>query len=290
MDRSDDSLAAGVEIFDTHCHIQEIVGPESEHTRQKWHKGGVADPDTVIADARHAGVTRMVCVGCDVDDSALAVDFVQSRDNLWASIGIHPHEAQRYVDDPEALQRFRELATQPKVVAVGEFGLDYFYEHSPKAAQLKILRFQLQLALEHALPMIFHIREAFDDFWPVFDEYAAQAKQKGTDFRGVVHSFTASSAVLEQALSRGLYIGLNGIMTFTKDTTQLAAAKAVPLDRMVIETDAPYLTPSPYRGNICEPKHARTTVAFVAQLQDVQPEALAARTTENACRLFNLGR
>jgi TatD DNase family protein len=269
-----------MDIVDTHCHIHEILGKERDFTHQKWAKAGVVDADQVIAEARAAGVTRLVCVGCDVDDSALAVEFVQSRPGAWASIGIHPHEAKRYASDQAELNRFAAMATANKVVAVGECGLDYFYEHSPKAEQLEVLHFQLELAQKHHLPLIFHVRDAFDDFWPVFDQY------KGVT--GVVHSFTADKNVLEQALSRDLCIGLNGIMTFTKDQSQLAAAKAVPAERVVIETDAPYLTPTPYRGTINVPKHARTNLEFVANLLDQQSSQLAAITTENALRLFNL--
>src|SRR6185312_11541821 len=130
-----------------------------------------------------------------------------------ASVGIHPHEAQRYAGDAQALAAFAKLAERPKIVAVGECGLDYFYNHSPKVDQEEILRFQIELALRHDLPMIFHVRDAFDDFWSIFDEY--------TGIRGVIHSFTATEKELAQALERGLYIGLNGIMTFTKQVKQL---------------------------------------------------------------------
>ena len=270
-------------IVDTHCHIHEILGPQTEFTHQKWAKAGISDPDQVIAAAREVGVDKLVCVGCDANDSRLAVDFVQSRPNTWFSIGIHPHEAKRYVGDQVELDRFAAMATEPKVVAVGECGLDYYYAHSPKTDQLAILDFQMELAQKHGLPMIFHVRDAFADFWPVFDRFPG--------LKGVVHSFTADKKVLEQALARNLYIGLNGIITFSKVEEQLAAAAAVPLERVVIETDAPYLTPTPYRGTICEPKHARTNLEFIANLQGVPPQemsAFAAKTTENACRLFNL--
>jgi TatD DNase family protein len=271
-----------VDIVDTHCHIHEIEaeGNAEDGVHQRWAKHGKTDPDAVINDAADAGVTRLVCVGTDVADSQLAVEFVQGRPQCWASIGIHPHEAKRYLDDADSLVRFSELAARQKVVAVGECGLDYYYNHSPKDDQIKILRFQMELALQHSLPMIFHVREAFDDFWPVFDSY------KG--IRGVVHSFTASRKELDGVLARGLYVGLNGIMTFTKDEEQLAAAKAVPPDRLVIETDAPYLTPSRDRGKICEPKHAAMTLSFVAELQGRTDQHVADETTKNAFRLFNL--
>lgn len=272
------------ELFDTHCHIHEIFAEAEDRSQdgvhQRWDKAGKHDADAVLADCRAAGVSGLLCVGTDLDDSSVAVDFVQTRPDTWATIGIHPHEAARYVGDVVALERFAALAQRPRVVAVGECGLDYYYTHSPKADQQTMLRWQIELALRHDLPLTFHVRDAFADFWPIFDEY------KG--IRGVVHSFTADRRVLEQALSRGLYIALNGIMTFTKDAEQLAAAKAVPTDRLLLETDAPYLTPAPYRGKICEPKHVRATLEFLAALREEDTHSLAAITTTNARQLFDL--
>lgn len=281
-------MVAGMDVTDTHCHIHQAVGSEyNDPTHEKWKNAGVTDADALIADAQAAGVTRLICVGTDLNDSLLAVDFVQSRPNTWASIGIHPHEAKYYADgsgNPALLQQFAALADKLKVVAVGECGLDYFYGHSPKEAQEAVLRFQIELALQHDLPMIFHVREAFGDFWPIFDSYhgADQA------IKGVIHSFSATRRELDAILERGLYVGLNGIMTFTKNADQQAAFRAVPADKMIIETDAPYLTPTPYRGTICEPKHAATNLSFAAQLQGISEQQLAAQTTENARRLFSL--
>ena len=167
-----------------------------------------------------------------------------------------------------------------KIVAIGECGLDYFYEHSPKKDQIKLLHFQLALAQHHELPVILHIREAFDDFWPIFDEY------KG--LTGVVHSFTATTKELDQALGRGLYIGLNGIMTFTKQADQLDAAKAVPLDRLLLETDAPFLTPAPERGTICQPKHVVLIARFLSKLRGDSRDSVAHASTANAAKLFRV--
>lgn len=272
-----------MDITDTHCHIHQAIasaGNAGDPVHDKWRKGGVTDADELVTEARQAGVTRLVCVGVDVDDSALAVDFVQSRPHTWASIGIHPHEAQHTVGDQSRQARFAALASLPKVVAVGECGLDYFYTHSSPADQAAVLRFQIELALEHNLPMVFHVREAFGDFWPIFDAYPG--------IRGVIHSFSATRRELDAILERGLFVGLNGIATFAKNPEQTAAFKAVPPERMVIETDAPYLTPTPYRGKICRPKHAATNLSFIAQLQGVAEQQLAAQTTENARRLFAL--
>ena len=311
-----------IELVDTHCHIQ---FPDYE-----------LDPELAVQDAAKDGVTQLICVGCTLQDSKLAVDFAKNHKNVYASIGLHPHESKEYVDNHHALQQFRDLAKNNLVrpsysdevqgddekqtesykkygegasqlatqrfaesrngatslargqvhairrvlVAIGETGLDYHYMHSPKLAQEKLLRFQIDLALEHDLPLIFHIREAYKDFWRIFDEY------KG--LRGVVHSFSSNTHDLDEILSRGLYVGLNGIITFTSSQEQLEAAIRAPLDRILLETDAPFLTPVPFRGTICQPKHVRATAEFLSKLRGESLETLASATTHNAQALLNL--
>ncbi len=254
------------EFVDTHCHVH-------------FSDYGL-DADEVIRGAIDTDVTRMICVGCTLADSKRGVEMAAKHKSIWASIGMHPHEANFYVENEKALQELRDLAGQPRVVAVGEIGLDYYYNHSSKEDQEAMLRYQLELALEHDLPVIFHVREAFDDFFAIFDEF--------TGLKGVVHSFTASSATLDKCLSRGLYIGLNGIMTFTKDQEQLEMARKVPKDRLLLETDAPFLTPVPFRGTICQPKHVVSIAEFLADLRQESLEELAAATTQNALTLFRL--
>jgi len=259
-----------MQFVDTHCHLQFADYP--------------LDPDQTLKDAARDGVTRVIAVGCTLEDSKAAVEFAARHDNVWAAIGLHPHEAEHYVDNPKSLQEFRDLANKPKVVAIGETGLDYFYEHSNRGDQAKLLRFQLDLALEHNLPLIFHVREAFSDFWKIFDEYKS-ASQRLT---GVVHSFSSGPDDLKSIISRGLHVGLNGIMTFTKRGDQLEAAKAVPKELLLLETDAPFLTPAPFRGKIGESKYVRVTGEFLAKLRGESLEDLAKTTTENAKELFKL--
>lgn len=270
-----------MKLVDTHCHIQDITDdPRGDVSMQnKWREAGIQEVQGLINEAKRADVTRLLVVGCTLGDSQLAVDLVQKHDNLFASIGIHPHESEDH-NSREYLDAFGGLATQPKVVAIGETGLDYYYNHSPKKHQCELLEFQLDLAQKHDLPVIFHVREAFDDFWPILDNFK--------DIRGVVHSFTATTKVLDQILSRELYVGLNGIITFTKNEDQLAAAKAVPLQKLLLETDAPFLTPKPFRGTICQPKFVRLTAEFLADLRQESLEELAAATTTNAETLFKL--
>lgn len=271
-----------MQLADTHCHIHEASEDFflPTETKKRFIKAGSPHPEDLLADAYAHGVTRLICVGTTVEDSILAVEFAGKHTGAWASIGMHPHEASRYVHDKEQLRQFAALADQPKVVAVGECGLDFYYTHSKPADQEQILRFQIELALKHDLPMIFHVRNAFEAFWPVFDSY--------TGIRGVVHSFSATTKELDQILDRGLYVGLNGIMTFTKRPEQLDAARAVPLDRLVLETDAPFLTPTPYRDKMCEPKHVRVTAEFLAKMRGESLEELAKRTTKNAQIVFGL--
>lgn len=272
---------AAMELVDTHCHIQEATQQPGGDAfmQEKWLKGGFTEPEQLIVDAAKAGVSRLICVGCTLKDSELAVAVARQNGGCWASIGIHPHEAKDHLDKATQLA-FAELVKKPKVVAIGECGLDYYYTHSPKDNQLQLLEFQLRLAQANNLPVILHIREAFDDFWPIFDKF------KGLS--GVVHSFSAHQKQLDETLARGLYIGLNGIMTFTNDERQLAAAKHVPLERLLLETDAPFLTPAPYRGKICQPKHVSVTAEFLADLRGESVEKIAAATTRNALKLFNL--
>lgn len=262
-----------VELVDTHCHIH-----FSDYE---------LDPDEVIAAAQAGGVTQMICVGCTLQDSKLGIEMAARHQGVWATIGLHPHEAKEYVHDEKALQEFHALASKPKVVAIGEIGLDYYYRHSDRDDQIKMLRFQLAVAQEHELPVIFHIRgskesngkDVWADFWPIFDEFKPA---------GVVHSFTSGTEELEAVLSHDLFVGLNGIITFTSDPNQLEAAKRVPLSKIVVETDAPFLTPTPFRGRICQPKHVAITAAFLSDLRGESLETFAQTTTQNARGLFNL--
>ncbi len=266
-------------MIDTHCHVHEIEA-KSGGVRDKWLADGAErTAETVLAAAHAAGVDRMIVIGTSLEDSELAVQFAQAHEGVWASIGIHPHEAK---DHRSAAQkaRFAALASEPKVVAVGECGLDYYYNLSPHDAQEELLRFQIEVALEHNLPLSFHVRDAFDDFWPILESYQG--------VRGVLHSFTDSQAHMEHAVDLGLYIGVNGIATFPSSAAQHVIYRTIPQQRLLFETDAPFLTPVPFRGKVCEPKHVANTAEFLARLRGEPLEELAAATTANAEALFTL--
>ena len=249
-----------MQLIDTHCHIHE---PAYEY-----------DADEVIVRATSAGVGQMICVGTSEQSSQQAVAFASGHEGVYAAIGVHPH------DTKENWRGIFDLAHAPKVVAVGEIGLDYYYNHSPRDVQITALEEQLNFALRQKLPVIFHVRDAFDDFWPIFDNFSG--------IRGELHSFTGSKAQLEEGLKRELYVGVNGISTFTKDENQKAMFASIPLDKMVLETDAPFLTPIPVRGKVNEPAFVRHVAEFHATVRGISLEELAAATTTNARALFAL--
>lgn len=273
-----------MDLVDTHCHIQSIGSSSGERiTREMWAKAEAKDGltgDLAVENARAAGVTRLLCVGCDYNDSKLAIKFTKNRANIWPTIGIHPHEAKDYAGNDKLKQEFAALTEESKVVAIGECGLDYYYKYSPKQDQNEVLAFQIKLAIKHNLPLVFHVRDAFGDFWPIYEQYGCP--------RGVLHSFTDNQTNLDKALGSGLYIGVNGIATFTKDPAQLEVYKNIPLERLLLETDAPFLTPKPYRGSINEPKRLSEVAEFLAELRGESLAELAKRTTSNALNLFGL--
>lgn len=253
-----------MQLVDTHCHIHESSYP--------------LDQQETLERARQAGITQMICVGTNEQSSEEAVVFAGKHDGVYASIGVHPH------DTKDGWVRTAHLADiagpAGKLVAVGEIGLDYFYTHSPREVQIEALEAQIDLALRHDLPIIFHVREAFDDFWPIFDNFHG--------IRGELHSFTDSAEHLEQGLSRGLYIGVNGISTFTKDEAQRAVFASIPLEKLLLETDAPFLTPAPFRGKVNEPAFVKQIAEFHAGIRNVSIDRVADTTTANAQTLFNL--
>lgn len=252
-----------IRFIDSHCHLHDDeFYPELK--------------EEVYQQAIEAGV-QMICVGTDIRSSRQAIDFATNRKGVFAIIGIHPHEAKLNSSD-EIAQLIKDFGQS--VYGIGEIGLDYFYQHSPRDDQIQRLNEQLQLAVDNSLPVSFHVREAFDDFWPILDNFPR--------VRGVLHSFTDSRRNYEFARQRGLYIGVNGIATFTKSAEQTELFRDISLDRILLETDAPFLTPKPFRGKMNTPANVELVARYLAELKAVSVEELASQTIKNAQELFSL--
>jgi TatD DNase family protein len=235
--------------------------------------------DAVLERAAAAGVTKQIVVGVNDADSAEAIAVAKAYNHLWAAVGLHPHDADRGY---EALEEIARLAEHESVVAIGECGLDNFKSATTAEDQERALRFQVELGLELKKPLIFHVRDAFPEFWRLIDDY------EGEGLRGLVHCFSAGVTELEGTLERGLHIALGGIITFTKDPRQLEAARRVPLNRLVLETDSPFLAPPPHRGQRNEPAYLADTARILADLRGEAFEALKFATSRNAEQLFGL--
>lgn len=254
-------------LIDTHSHIQLDDYRENR--------------DDVLARAREAGVF-MVAVGVDVPSSQAAIDLAAEHEDVVATVGLHPHDAagERGAIADGDLAKLAELAASPAVVAIGECGLDYYYNNSPRDAQARVFRQQIELALRLNKPMVWHVRDAFDDFFNIIDAYPKA--------RGIVHCFTGKQTEMQAAIDRGFFIAYNGIMTFTKDQTQLETVKATPLDRIVLETDCPWLAPKSHRGRPNEPAYIVETARFLADLRGDDYEQFCATTTRNAQRILGV--
>jgi len=255
-----------VKLVDTHCHLD---APQFN-----------GDREVVIQRALAAGI-QIITMGTDLNSSEQAVQLAQKY-GIFSAVGIHPHEAHRFVKgdrlDPEVLARLESLLQEDRVVAVGEIGLDYFKEYSPRQAQR--IAFQEQLALAERLqrPVIIHNRDAEDDVLNVLRD--------GRAF-GVVHSFTGDLALAHEILKLGLYVGINGIVTFPKSQALQETAAVIPLERLLIETDSPYLAPVPHRGKRNEPLYVRQVAECVAKLRRLPLEKVAEVTATNAQELFH---
>jgi TatD DNase family protein len=251
-------------VTDSHCHVHDAKFDD--------------DRAQTVERARTAGVTRLLAVGCDLNDSARAIAAAEAF-GLQASAGIHPHEAK---DAPGDLARaFAPLLERSEVVAIGETGLDYYYDHSPRDAQQSVLRAQIRLARERKMPVIFHHRDAFDDFCTILREEFAPG------MRGVVHCFTGDVEQAKRFTGEfGLSLGIGGVVTFANAHRLRDAVRAVGTDWLVLETDCPYLAPVPMRGKRNEPAFVAYVAAKIAELLEVDVHAISATTDRNAAALF----
>ena len=252
-------------FVDSHCHLN--------------YKGLVEGHVGVLQRARSAGVTTMLNISTRESEWDDVLATATREPDVWASVGIHPHEADAHPDVGTA--KLIERAAHPRVVGIGETGLDYYYDHSDRERQRASFRSHIAASRATGLPLIVHTRDAEDDTAAILTEEMG----KGA-FPGVIHCFTASAAFARIALDLGLYISISGIVTFKNAADLQATARDIPEDRLLIETDAPFLAPVPHRGKTGEPAFVADTARFLAGLRGTTVEALAASTTENFRRLF----
>ena len=248
-------------LVDSHCHLD---FPDF-----------AAEREAVIARAREAGIGTMVTICTRLDEFPAVRGIAETHDDIWCSVGAHPHEA---ADHAEATaQELAALAAHPRVIGIGETGLDFHYNHSPHDVQERVFRAHIAATRESGLPLIVHAREADDEI--------ARIRREMRPAAGVLQCFSSGRGLAEAALELGFYISISGIVTFRNAEELRAIVRDVPLDRLLVETDAPYLAPVPYRGKRNEPAFVAATAAAVASLKGIEPEALAAATTDNFFRL-----
>lgn len=252
-------------LIDSHCHLE--------------YKGLVEDQAGVLARAREAGVGAFLNISTRQSEWGQVVATADRESDVFASVGIHPHEADAHQD----LGRTVLLAAteHPRVIAIGETGLDYYYEHSDRLTQQRLFRMHIDVARETGLPLIIHTRDAEDDTFAILDD-----EMKKGAFPALIHCFTASGEFGAKVLELGLTISLSGIVTFKNAKALQDVAKTVPEDRLLVETDSPFLAPVPHRGRVCEPAYVADTAAFIANLRGEASERIAAQTTANFAQLF----
>lgn len=252
-------------LIDSHCHLE--------------YKGLIEEQAMVIARARAAGVGAFLNISTRQSEWDQVIATAARETDIFASVGIHPHEADAHADLGRAV--LLAATHHSKVIAIGETGLDYYYDKSDRAVQQALFRMHIDVARETQLPLIIHTRDAEDDTHAIL----ADEMGKGA-FPALIHCFTASADFAEKVLALGLTISLSGIVTFKNAKDLQDIAKTIPQDRLLVETDSPFLAPVPNRGKVCEPAFVADTARFVAELRGVSPEALARQTTANFARLF----
>jgi TatD DNase family protein len=256
-------------LVDSHCHLE--------------YKGLVEEQTEVLARARAAGVGAFLNISTRQSEWDQVVATAAREPDVFASVGIHPHEADAHQDLGRAA--LLEATRHPKVIAIGETGLDYYYDKSDREAQKSLFRMHIDVARETQLPIIIHTRDAEEDTHAIL----ADEMEKGA-FPALIHCFTASADFAEKVLALGLTISLSGIVTFKNAKDLQAVATIVPDDRLLVETDSPFLAPVPHRGRVCEPAYVADTAAFVAGLRGTDVEQLTAKTTANFFNLFSKAR
>ncbi len=269
-----------IELADSHGHLtMAFPGPEA-----RWPTRAATDAEVAeqVARARDAGVTRILVPATTLEDAPRAVEVAERFDGVCAAVGIHPHETKGF-DEERVIPALERLAASPKVVAIGEIGLDYFYDLAPKDDQKRALVAQLALAERLGKPVLLHNRESEEDLLAILETHAKGSPEKP---RGVFHSFCASTATGERAIALGYLVSYSGMITFRMADNVRESAAALPLEAMLVETDAPYLAPAPYRGKPNEPAFVTRTAAKLAEVKGVSLEQVARVTTASFRKLF----
>lgn len=259
-------------LIDTHCHINFDAYD--------------ADRDAVLQRSVEAGVQRIIIPAVDMSISRDICALVAGSEMLYGAVGVHPNSTADF--HPDWLTELRELAVKPRIVAIGEIGLDYHWEDSPKHKQFEAFEAQLALAAQLELPVIIHNRESSADCLRILETWAKDLPPTLKSRSGVMHSFSGHQDIAERALAIGFYLGFSGPITYKNAEETRRIAAAVPMDRLLVETDGPYLTPVPYRGKRNEPAYIPYMVERIAALKSVTSEAIAEATTRNAEVLFQL--
>jgi TatD DNase family protein len=271
-----------IEYADSHGHLTMVWGGGEMRGAPR-----APSPDEarlLVARAQDAGVTRILVPGTDREDQRRAVETAERFEGVWAAVGFHPHEAKEFDEDTD-LRLFEELCASKKVVAVGEIGLDYHYDHSPREVQKRVVASQLRFARERDLPVLLHNRLSEADLLPILEkEYPGTPETP----RGVFHSFCAEIATGERALALGYLVSFSGMLTFKSADNVREAAAALPLGSTLLETDAPYLAPAPFRGKPNESSYLPRTAARLAEVKGVPVAEVARVTTANFRRLFRV--
>ena len=271
-----------MEFADSHGHLTMVFEPGSARGPSR------APTETelrgLIDRAAAAGVTRILVPGTTREDGARAVEIAEANPSVFAAIGVHPHDASSFDEDRD-LKWMEDLARSPKVVAVGEIGLDYFYDHSPRDVQRRVVTSQLGFARERSLPVLLHNRESEDDLLPILEE---ALPGDPSALRGVFHSFCAGAETGRRAIALGYLVSFSGMITFHAADNVRETAAALPLESMLIETDAPFLAPAPFRGKPNEPAYVVRTASRLAEVKGVPVSDVAKATTANFRRLFRV--
>lgn len=266
--------------IDSHCHLDfEPLSKELE---------------AVLGRAKAVGVEKFINIGSSMRGSERSLEIAENYPNVWATVGLHPHDAESLMDFDGTMEKIRELASHDKVVAIGEVGLDYFDAESQgkvscdvKESQKKLFLAQLEIAIEKKLPIVFHVRDAWDDFFSIIKNY----KLKNLNYpKGVVHCFTGDEKIAKKAVDLGFYIGFTGFITFDQPKFDhiREAAKTTPLEKIIVETDAPFLAPEPYRGKPNEPAYVIEVIKKLAEMRNISAKEIANITAANTEKLFKI--